>query len=100
MQLDHNDERADAYRERYYGGFDLDDEDGEEMECAAQGNNHTFIQLPHIALLDPISGHRWKVWNGPGVPDKDLLLADLSEYEMVGEGGWCEWGKGVIGGMD
>ena len=100
LQLDHNDERADAYRERYYGGFDLDVEDGEEMECAAQGNNHTFIQLPHIALLDPMSGQRWKVWNGPGVPDKDLLLADLSEYEMVGEGGWCDWGKGVIGGMD
>lgn len=106
MQLDHNDERADAYLEKYYGDFDLDEEEeedkkeGEGMECAAQGKNHTFIQLPHIALLDPISGERWKVWNGPGVPDKDLFLADLSEYEMVGEGGWCEWGKGVIGGMD
>lgn len=46
------------------------------------GNN---IELPHIAPLHPISGHRWKVWEGPGLPDKSVFLADLKEYEMIGE---------------
>lgn len=93
MQLDQKDERVEPYLRIYYDVFDLDGE-GEGMIWAA--NNRKFLRLPHIALLDPVSGHRWKVWNGPGLPDKDLFLADLCEYEMVGEGGWCEWGKGVI----
>lgn len=93
MQLDQNDERAKTYFEIYYDVFDLDEE-GEGTVCA--GNNRKFIKLPHIALLDPHLGHRWKVWDVPGLPDKDLFLADLCEYEMAGEGGWCEWGKGVI----
>lgn len=93
LQLDQKDERVESYLGKYYGDFDLDEE-GEEMNFA--GNNRKFIRLPHIALLDPVSGHRWKVWDGPGLPDKDLFLADLCEYEMVGEGAWCEWGKGVI----
>lgn len=93
LQLDLNDERVKPYLGIYYGVVDLDGE-GEEMGCA--GNNRKVVRLPHIALLDPVSGHRWKVWDGPGLPDKDLFLADLCEFEMVGEGGWCEWGKGVI----
>ena len=93
LQLNHNDERAEAYFGKYYGVLDVDEE-SEGMLCA--GNHRKIIQLPHIALLDPVSGHRWKVWDGPGLPDKDRFLADLSEYEMVGEGGWCEWDKGVI----
>lgn len=93
LQLDHKDARVGSYLGTYYGAFDID-EDGEKVVCAS--NNRKFLRLPHIALVDPISGHRWKVWEGPGLPDKDLFLADLCEYEMVGEGGWCEWGKGVI----
>lgn len=93
LQLDQNDERAKTYLGIYYDVFDLD-EGGEGIVCA--GNIRKFIKLPHIAILDPISRHRWKVWDGPGLPDKNLFLADLCEYEMVGEGGWCEWGKGVI----
>lgn len=94
MQLNHNDERAEAYFGKYYGFLYLD-EKSEGMLCA--GNNRKIIiQLPHIALLDPVSGYRWKVWEGPGLPDKDRFLADISEFEMVGEGDWCERGKGVI----
>lgn len=51
------------------------------------GNDRKIIKLPPIALSDLFSGHRWKVWDGPGWPDKDVFLADLREYEMVGEGG-------------
>ena len=94
LQINHNDERAEAYFGKYYGVLDLDEE-SQGIVCA--GNNRKCLQLPHIALLDPVSGHRWKVWDGPGLPDKDRFLADLSEYEMVGEGEWCEWGTGVIG---
>ena len=94
LQLDKKDGRIGSYLETYYGVFNLDEE-GERVVCASN-NNRKSLQLPHIALLDPVSGHRWKVWDGPGLPNKDLFLADLCEYEMVGEGGWCEWGKGVI----
>lgn len=93
LQLDQSDERVESYLGIYYEVFDLDEE-GEVMVC--NHNNRKFLRLPHIALLDPVSGHRWKVWGGPGLPDRDLFLADLCEYEMIGEGGWCEWGKGVI----
>lgn len=93
LQLDQKDARVGSYLGTYYGAFDIDEE-GEKVVCAS--NNRKFPLLPHIALVDPISGHRWEVWDGPGLPDKDLFLADLCEYEMVGEGGWCEWGKGVI----
>ena len=93
LQLNHNDEGAEAYFGKYYGVMELD-EDGKGLLCAR--NNRKIMQLPHIALLDPVSGYRWEVWEGPGLPDKDRFLADLSEYEMVGEGSWCEWGKGII----
>lgn len=97
LQLDQKDERVGSYLGTYYGVFDLDEE-GEKVVCAR--NNRKFLRLPHIALLDPVSGHRWKVWDGPGLPDKDLFLADLCEYEMIGEGPWCQWGKGVMREMD
>ncbi|MCJ1346899.1 hypothetical protein MMC31_005119 [Peltigera leucophlebia] len=97
LQLNHSDARAEAYFGKYYG-VKYVHEESEGMLCA--GNHHKIIQLPHIALVDPVSGRRWKIWNGPGLPDKDRFLADLSEYEMVGEGEWCEWGTGVIGERD
>ncbi len=84
LQLNHNGERAKAYIGKYYGVFALDEE-SEGMVIA--GNNRKIIQLPHIALLDPFSGHRWKVWDGPGLPDKNEFLAYLRDYEMAGEGG-------------
>lgn len=84
MQLNHNDERAKAYIGKYYGVFALDEE---SKGMVIAGNNRKIIQLPHIALLDPFSGHRWKVWDGPGLPDKNEFLADLRDYEMAGEGG-------------
>lgn len=95
LQLNYDDERADGYFERYYGALVPDEGEGIES-----GSNRKTMQLPHISLLDPVSGHRWKVWDGPGLPDKDLFLADMCEYEMVGEGEWCEWGTGVIREMD
>lgn len=98
LQLNHNDKRADAYFRKFYDSILALDEKGEGIVLNGAGgsNNRKFIQVPHIALLDPVLEHRWEVWNGPSLPDKDRFLADLSEYEMVGEGGWCEWGKGVI----
>lgn len=84
LQINHNDERAKAYIGNYYGIFALDEESG---GMVVAGNNRKIIQLPHIAVLDPFSGHRWKVWDGPGLPDKSAFLADLKEYEMAGEGG-------------
>lgn len=95
MQLNYNDERAEAYFEKYYGVLNLAEE-GEGLLVA--GNDRKVImKLPHIALLDPVSGYRWKIWEGPGMPDKDLFLADMSEYQMVGEGDWSKWGTSVIG---
>lgn len=94
LQLNHNDVRAEAYFGKYYG-FLYVEEDSAGILYAGN-NRETIIQLPHIALLDPVSGYRWKVWEGPGLPDKERFLADMSEYEMVGEGDWCERGKGVI----
>lgn len=94
LQFNHNDERAEAYFGKYYGVLYLDE--GSEGMLYAGNNRKIIMQLPHIALLDPVSGYRWKVWEGPGLPDKDWFLADMSEFEMVGEGNWCEWGKGVI----
>ena len=94
LQLNHNDERAEAYFGKYYGFLYL--EENSEGSLCAGNDGKIAIQLPHIALLDPVSGHRWKIWEGPGLPDKDRFLADMSEYEMVGEGDWCERGKGVI----
>lgn len=94
LQLDRKDERAKAYFGKYYGVLYLD-EDSEGI-LSASNNGKMIMQLPHIALLDPVSGHRWKSWERPGLPNKDLFLADLCEYEMVGEGDWSEWGTGVI----
>lgn len=94
LQLNYNDPRAEAYFGHYYG-FLYPYEESEGMLCALN-DRKILIKLPHIALLDPVSGHRWKIWEGPGLPDKDRFLADMSEFEMVGEGHWCQWGKGVI----
>ena len=77
MHLNHNDERAKAYIGKYYGVLALD-ESREGILYA--GNN---IELPHIALLHPFSGRRWKVWERPGLPDKNVFLADLREYERL-----------------
>lgn len=115
FQLDHNDDRADVYLEKYCSRFDLDpgeveikQEDvevkledvepeledvepkkkGKSTGRAVQAGNRRIVKLPHIAILDPISEERWKLWNGLEVLDKDLFLADLSEYANMGGGGW------------
>lgn len=96
LQLNYNDERAEAYFGKYYGVLNPDDES--EGMLVAGNDRKVIMKLPHIALLDPVSGYRWKIWEGPGLPDRDRFLADMSEYQMVGEGSWSEWGTGVIGG--
>lgn len=96
LQLNYNDERAEAYFGKYYGFLNLDEES--EGKLCAGNDGKIVMRLPHIAFLDPVSGYRCKIWEGPGLPDKDRFLADMSEYQMVGERGWCERGTGVIGG--
>lgn len=91
LQLNHNDDRAKAYIGKYYGVLAIG---GESEGMLYAGKSRKTIQLSHIALLDPFSGHRWKVWDGPGLPDKNVFLADLREYEMAGEGGLVWVGKG------
>lgn len=94
LQLNWNDQRAETYFGTYYG-FLYPYEKSEGI-LGSHNNPRALIKLPHIALLDPVSEYRYKIWEGLSLPDKDRFLADMSEFEMVGEGDWCPRGKGVI----
>lgn len=76
----------------------LDEESEGRVVYGADGKNiRKFVEdLRCLPLLSWIQfrGTGGKVWNGPVLPDMDRFLADLSEYDMVGN--VVDGGKGLL----
>lgn len=49
-----------------------------EGKLFAGDDRKIVMRLLRIALVDPVSGYRCKICEGPGLPDKNRFLADMS----------------------
>lgn len=61
-QFNKNDPQAQRYNQYYFKDVDNDD------------------AYPHIAIMDPRTGERTKVWSGPPAPKATEFLSELHEY--------------------